>query len=170
MPNKKGGKNYKKSKKSSGMSAPRKGDIERADNKETIYASVIRRLGGSRVEVKCNDKIVRQGIIPGAFYRRVWLNPGDVLLVQISPLKPTECYVLYKYLNDEIQILRSTETLTFDVSLTNESDGEDDMFDLADDNSDDDNSDNEETKESIPAPKKESPKKEDDGDFDIDDI
>ena len=167
MPNKKGGKNYKKSKKSSSQTAPRKGDIERADHKETVYASVIRRLGGSRVEVKCNDKIVRQGIIPGALYRRVWLNPGDVLLVQISPLKPSECYVLYKYINDEIEILRSSETLTFDVSLTHDSDDEDDIFriDNDSDSDDEDKSENEEIEEPI---KKDSPKKDDD--FDIDDI
>ena len=113
MPNIKGGKNYKKSKK--GGPPQRTGDAPIADTPDKTYASVKKRLGGKRIEVICADNKERQANIPGTFYKRVWFNPGDVILVQIDPLDPKEVFILYKYMPNESSHLKAKGLINFDI-------------------------------------------------------
>jgi initiation factor 1A len=101
--NKKGGKNFKKGKKNGNIVKANKLQLaDRDENHE--YAKVKRKLGNDRLEVECvlnNVTTIRQGIIPGSFIKRVWINVGDILLVQINPVNNKECFILYKYDNRE---------------------------------------------------------------------
>ena len=81
MPNKTGGKNYKKSK---------HGDddnivfIEKQDDQQ--YGRVVRVLGNGNMLVYCNDDKERICHIRGAIRKRVWINLGDVVLVSLRDL------------------------------------------------------------------------------------
>lgn len=78
MPNKTGGKNYKKSK---------HGDddnvvfIERQEDQQ--YGRVVRVLGNGNMLIYCNDNKERICHIRGAIRKRVWINLGDVVLVSL---------------------------------------------------------------------------------------
>jgi translation initiation factor 1A len=139
MVNTKGGKNYKKGKKHAGPT--KKTETPWADDATMIYAQVKRKLGGNRIEAECNDGVLRQGIIPGSFYKRVWMNIGDVILLQLSELDNKEGFILYKYDPNEINFLKNQDKLKFETNANedggnfqfgDESEEEDNVDDIAD--------------------------------------
>lgn len=176
MPNVKGGKNYKKGKKGKGKLGRRE-ETPYADSAGLMYAQCMRKLGGDRVEVTCNDDQLRQAIIPGSFYKRVWINMNDILLVQINEMKTTECFILYKYTPHEAHHLKTQGELRFEVSGLS-ADTNDVIFgDDGLDSSDDENIHDEVEKinklaSSKPEPKKPItiPEPEVEYEFNIDDI
>lgn len=82
MPNKTGGKNYKKSKHG--------GDddnilfIEKQEDQQ--YGRVVRVLGNGNMLVYCNDNKERICHIRGAIRKRVWINLGDIVLISLRDL------------------------------------------------------------------------------------
>jgi translation initiation factor 1A len=82
MPNKTGGKNYKKSKHGGEDEAVE--FIERQDDQQ--YGRVVRVLGNGNMLVFCNDGKERICHIRGAIRKRVWINLGDVVLVSLRDL------------------------------------------------------------------------------------
>ena len=84
MPNLKGGKNYKKAK--GGDDGP--AFIERANDQ--LYGRVIKNLGNCNMIVYCNDNKRRFCHIRGAIRKRVWMNPGDVVLVSVREFEKVE--------------------------------------------------------------------------------
>lgn len=79
MPNQQGGKNYKKSKHSTGSVGPR---LEEAGEDE-FYGRVIKNLGNLNMNVYCNDNIVRICKVRGSMRKRVWINVGDLVIVSL---------------------------------------------------------------------------------------
>lgn len=79
MPNTTGGKNYKKSKHSSGSFAP--AFIDRQPDQ--MYARVIKVLGNLNLLVYCNDNKTRMCHIRGSMRKKVWLNVGDLVLISV---------------------------------------------------------------------------------------
>lgn len=77
MPNRTGGKNYKKSKHSSGSFEP--AFIDRQSDQ--MYARVIKILGSLNVLVYCNDNKTRLCHIRGSMRKKVWINIGDIVLI-----------------------------------------------------------------------------------------
>ena len=73
--NTKGGKHHKKQKRTTGQKED--GKLLYAEENQ-IYATVLRKVGGSRMLVLCSDTIERSGLIPGKLFKRVWLNVGDI--------------------------------------------------------------------------------------------
>jgi len=113
MTNSRGGKNFKRSKKHNG-DENKKTDIPLAENPSQRYASVLRRLGGKRVQVICSDSETRQGLIPGSFYKKVWLNQGDIVLVEVSEFNSKECHIIYKYDQSDARNLRTKGLIKFE--------------------------------------------------------
>lgn len=112
--NKIGGKNFKKGKKVSKDNDSSNKILPEADETEfQLYGQVLKKLGGSRISVICSDKIERIGIIPGSFYKKVWLNIGDVLLIQRNPLKDIESFILYKYETSQTHELLKNKKINF---------------------------------------------------------
>lgn len=111
--NKKGGKKHKRGKKQTDDSNVRK-NVELAENNQE-YAKVLSRLGGSRLEVECTDGRKRQAIIPGKFKKRIWMNPGDIILVSVDAIGDDNvCAVDRKYNNKEIITLKQKGLIKFD--------------------------------------------------------
>ena len=81
MPNNKGGKNYKKSKHSNDEPVI----YERQEDQ--MYARVIKVLGNCNLIVYCNDGRERLCHIRGSMRKKVWINPGDFVLISIRDEK-----------------------------------------------------------------------------------
>lgn len=78
MPNRTGGKNYKKSKQTGSIVKP---FIDRQPDQQ--YARILRNLGGRNMLVYCNDNKIRLCHICGAMKKFTWLNAGDLVLVSL---------------------------------------------------------------------------------------
>lgn len=79
MPNRTGGKNYKKSKHSSGSFAPAFIDKQ----PDQLYARVIKVLGSLNILAYCNDNKTRLCHIRGSMRKKVWINIGDLVLISV---------------------------------------------------------------------------------------
>lgn len=78
MPNRTGGKNYKKSKQSGSDSKP---FVEKQPDQ--LYARVLRNLGGRNMLVYCNDNKIRLCHICGAMRKFNWLSVGDLVIISL---------------------------------------------------------------------------------------
>jgi translation initiation factor 1A len=113
--NKKGGKKHKKcgNKHRENTNIGTK-KVELAEDGQE-YAKIIRRVGGARLEVECTDGKLRQAIIPGKFKKRIWMNPGDIVLVSIDAIgNPNVCSIDKKYLPREIFVLKQKGLIKFE--------------------------------------------------------
>jgi translation initiation factor 1A len=79
MPNTTGGKNYKKSKHSSGSTVP--AFIDRQPDQ--MYARVIKNLGSRNMLAYCNDNKTRLVHVRGGLRKKVWINTGDIVLISL---------------------------------------------------------------------------------------
>lgn len=71
------------------------------------FGIVQRRLGGSRMEVRCFDGKTRICRIPGRLKRRLWVRAGDLIIVEpweFSGDKRGD--VLYKYTKAQLSFLK----------------------------------------------------------------
>lgn len=120
--NTRGGKKHKRGKNKRDIDEVNIKRMRYAGNDE-IYAKVIRRLGGKRLELKCSDDVIRHGVIPGKLFKRVWMNPDDILLCQKNALgTDKECYILKKYTQQEVHVLKNEQRINFDDDDDSEED------------------------------------------------
>jgi len=109
-----GGKHHKKAKK-------HRNTVEHETRLEyagvnQIYASVKKRLGGSRLLVICSDGKERSATIPGKFRRKTWMNAGDIILCNLGiDCNDTCCFIIYKYSNKEASLLKSQGKIDFEI-------------------------------------------------------
>ncbi len=82
MPNQQGGKNYKKSKHSTGDVVAK---VQEAED-DQLYGRVIKILGNLNMSVYCNDNYTRICKVCGAMRKRVWVNIGDLVIVSLRDL------------------------------------------------------------------------------------
>ena len=65
------------------------------------------RLGGSRCDVRCLDGKTRNCRIPGRLKRRLWVRPGDVVIVEPWEFGGNERGdIVYKYRPPQVDWLR----------------------------------------------------------------
>lgn len=79
MPNKVGGKNYKKGKHQDDPKV-----YERLEGQ--MYGRVLKLLGGCNAMVFCNDNKERLCHIRGNMRRKVWIEVGDIVLISLRDL------------------------------------------------------------------------------------
>ena len=65
------------------------------------------RLGGNRMSVEGTDKITRNCRVPGRLRRKLWLRPGDVVIVEPWEFDNSKGDVVFKYTPTQIQWLRN---------------------------------------------------------------
>ena len=113
MPNTKGGKNYKKNKhipesvlniKKIPMIGP-----------DTIYVVMNKIVGGNMTEVEDMNNHKYVGVIPGSMRNRVFINPGDIILIQKRKCSSFDHKydIIYKYSPEEVKYLKSIGELNF---------------------------------------------------------
>lgn len=83
-PNKQGGKNYKKGKHINDEPTL----YERQEDQ--MYGRVLKLLGGCNVLVYCNDDKERLCHIRGSMRKKVWIDPGDIVLISVRDLTATD--------------------------------------------------------------------------------
>ena len=99
-----GGKKKKKGKKNP---QPIKRKLRYRDEREK-YAQICNLLGDRRLEVKIPNEGLRKAHIPGRFRKRIWMNKGDWVLVQLRDCDYREdstVDVVYVYKRDEVRRL-----------------------------------------------------------------
>ena len=71
------------------------------------FGIVQRRLGGSRMEVRCFDGKNRICRIPGRLKRRLWVREGDIIIVEPWEFSGDDKGdVIYKYTKAQIEYLK----------------------------------------------------------------
>jgi translation initiation factor 1A len=65
------------------------------------------RLGGNRISVSCMDKVTRNCRVPGRLKRRLWLRPGDIVIVEPWEFDNEKGDVIFKYTPTQIQWLKN---------------------------------------------------------------
>ena len=150
MPNKKGGKKFKKGKK---QSFHVKAMIYKDPKEDQEYGKVIRAMGNGRFDIQCFDGKNRMGILAGNMRKKVWVNKDDIILLSKWEFttEDDKCSIIHKYDRDESRKLQRDGEFPDFITLDEENEfGADDMiqFDYGDkDSSSSDEEDEEEKKE-----------------------
>jgi len=132
MPNKKGGKNFKKGKKNR-FADDKKQLIKKDIDELQEYAQVVNAKGNGRFELNCCDGgKTRMGMICGTMRKRVWVNRSDLVLISLweGMTDDTKCSIIHKYTEDEAKQLKKEGELPGNFNLN---------LDELDNNSDEDN-------------------------------
>ncbi len=64
------------------------------------------RLGGNKMMVSCLDGKSRNCRVPGRLKRKLWLRPGDIVLVEPWELDHDKADIIFKYPSNQIAWLR----------------------------------------------------------------
>ena len=64
---------------------------------EEVIGIIEERLGGNKMKVKCLDGKTRNSRVPGRLKRKLWLRPGDTVLVEPWELDKSKGDVIFKY-------------------------------------------------------------------------
>lgn len=86
---------------------------------DQAYAQVLKITGGLYVQVQCFDAtgkslFERKAHIRGKMRKRVWLSPGDSILVNLRNYQDDTCDVLLKYTPDEVRQLKAKGFVPYD--------------------------------------------------------
>ena len=77
-----------------------------------VFGIVLRRVGGSRMIVKCLDGKERNCKIPGRMKRFLWVRENDIVIVEPWELTPeTKGDVVFKYTKTQVAHLKRREIL-----------------------------------------------------------
>ena len=66
-------------------------------DKDLMLAYVVRRPGGTLIDVLCQDTIERKMWICGKICKRVWLNPDDIIVISLRSFEATDKFCDFKY-------------------------------------------------------------------------
>ena len=73
---------------------------------EEIIGVVEQRLGGNKMFVACLDGKTRNCRVPGRLKRKLWLRPGDVVIVEPWELDKNKGDIILKYKPNQIEWLK----------------------------------------------------------------
>jgi translation initiation factor 1A len=130
MPNKKGGKKFKKGKKNTSQFQRKliiKNEAEGVDDQE--YAKVLKVSGSGRFRLLCFDGKERMGTICGQMRKRVWVNLNDVVLVSLwTGIQDDKCTIIHKYDMDEAYKMKDMGQFPTGFTLEENEDEDEDLF------------------------------------------
>ncbi len=100
-------KTFGKKKKVKGAPAPDQPIRVKLPRDNEVIGTVVRRLGGSRMEVSCFDAKSRLCRIPGRMKKFLWIREGDIVLVKPWGFQGDEKGdVIYKYNKNQVLVLK----------------------------------------------------------------
>jgi translation initiation factor 1A len=73
---------------------------------DEVIGIIEERLGGNKMKVKCLDGKTRNSRVPGRLKRKLWLRPGDVVLIEPWELDKSKGDVIFKYPSNQIEWLK----------------------------------------------------------------
>ena len=143
MVNKTGGKKHKKYKKNRNDEVKKK--LIKKDS-EQEYAFLLERKGGPIMSLKLLDGRNVLGVVRGKMRRRIWMNPGDILLVAKRDFQDNKVDIIGKYSDDEVRKLIKEKEITKYFSVGGNNDDEEDgpkiIFENVCNSDEDENEDN----------------------------
>ena len=98
----KGGKNFRKGKNDTDETTREL--LFKQDGQE--YAQMNKMLGGGIIEAYCYDGQTRRCHLRGNINKKIWLNVGDIILVNVRDYQGNTADVIHKYLNNEVKNLK----------------------------------------------------------------
>ena len=127
MPNKKGGKKFKKGKK---QSYNDKKLIYKNPKEDQEYGKVISTCGNGRFQIECFDGKTRLGILAGNMRKRVWVNNDDIVLISRWEFltDSDKCSIVHKYDSDEVSKLQKEGEFPKNIQFESENN-----FNISDD-------------------------------------
>jgi translation initiation factor 1A len=117
MPNKKGGKKFKRGKKDAFENRKL---ILKDPKEDQEYAQVKKVNGSGRYQLFCFDGTDRLGIAAGNIKKKTRLTLYDVVLVSLWDFQDTKCSIIHKYEEDEVQKLKSQKEFPENIKLAGE--------------------------------------------------
>ena len=126
MPNAKGGKKFKRGKKTIHETKL----IYKDPKEDQEYGKIIRAMGNGRFEIECFDGKTRVGILAGNMRKRVWVNKDDIVLFSKWEFSTDEekCSIIHKYNIDEVKRLQRENEFPPTIKLEEDSE----IFDYGD--------------------------------------
>jgi initiation factor 1A len=84
---------------------PNKNEFQYKRGIDQLYGKVVKRLGGKPpiIEILCEDNIPRRCVVRGKFTKRVWINPEDIVLIQVE--NETTGEIVCKYNSGDVKRL-----------------------------------------------------------------
>jgi translation initiation factor 1A len=73
---------------------------------EEVLGTVEQRLGGNKMFVACLDGKTRNCRVPGRLKRKLWLRPGDVVIVEPWELDKNKGDIILKYKPNQVEWLK----------------------------------------------------------------
>jgi len=122
----KGGKNRKRGK-NVNVDEEKRELVVKEDGQE--YAQVIRMLGNGRLEAQCFDQKTRLCHIRGNMRKKVWVTPGDIILISLRDFQDGKADVILKYNSDEARKLKSMGQLP-DTTVINTTEAKEEEADV----------------------------------------
>ena len=83
---------------------------------EELIGIIEQRLGGNKMMVNCSDGKSRNCRVPGRLKRKLWLRPGDVVIIQPWELDKNKGDVIFKYRPNQVSWLRKKGYLKQEIS------------------------------------------------------
>ena len=71
-----------------------------------VIGIIEQRLGGNKMMVNCTDSKSRNCRVPGRLKRKLWLRPGDVVLIEPWELDENKGDIIFKYRISQIEWLK----------------------------------------------------------------
>merc|ERR1719321_2580506 len=99
------GKKTKRCSKNKNNNSAKREVVLKEDGQE--YAQVLKMLGNGRLEALCVDSKTRLCHIRGKMRKKVWINPGDIILLGLRDFQDEKADVILKYNSDEVKFLRN---------------------------------------------------------------
>lgn len=78
---------------------PRKDELE-------MYGIITQRMGSNQIMAMCEDGEQRNCRIPGKMKKRVWMRPGDVVIVKLWDFQPSKADIVWRYTPIQAEHLR----------------------------------------------------------------
>eukprot|EP00761_Pharyngomonas_kirbyi_P011277 gb/GECH01011302.1/.p1 GENE.gb/GECH01011302.1/~~gb/GECH01011302.1/.p1 ORF type:complete len:141 (+),score=35.43 gb/GECH01011302.1/:1-423(+) len=119
----KGGKKFKKGKKST---QDFKRELRLKEEGEE-YAQVGKMLGNGRLEAVCFDGTKKLGHIRGKMRKKVWINPGDIVLISVREFQEEKADVVHKYRTEESKELKRMGELPEITNIVEQTEGEEEI-------------------------------------------
>tara|TARA_Y100000385_G_C12937559_1_gene569530 strand:- start:192 stop:698 length:507 start_codon:yes stop_codon:yes gene_type:complete len=117
MPNKKGGKKFKRGKKDTFENRKL---IIKDPKEDQEYAQIKRVNGSGRYQLFCFDGSERLGIAAGNIKKRTRINLYDIVLVSLWDFQDNKCSIIHKYDEDEVQKLKLQGEFPQNIKLEGE--------------------------------------------------
>lgn len=98
--------------------------VKMPDKKEgELFGIADALVGGSRLEVMCEDGVKRLARIPGKMKRRMWIREGDLVIVKPWDFQNDKADVVWRYTKTQAEYLSRKQMIPTQIDVFQTSGG-----------------------------------------------